>query len=141
MMNSLPLKHVAKVVLIDPDGHYLLMQRSDHPTFGDDPDLPGGTMEAGEDSVQTLLREVAEEIGVELQPNEVEHRHTSNQYSRHGTTYHLFSARVQSRPEIIMSWEHAGYEWLEPAEFLIRAKNATDTYMHMVHDVMHRKDK
>ena len=35
------MKKVAKLVMIDPDGKYLLMYRSDHPTFGTDPDLPG----------------------------------------------------------------------------------------------------
>lgn len=93
-------------------------------------------MEEGEDSVQTLLREVAEEIGLELQSQQVRHHFTGNQYSRHGTIYHLYSARVQVRPNIIMSWEHADYEWLEQKEFLTKAKNAQDTYMQMVHDVI-----
>lgn len=39
------MKQVAKLVIIDDRGKYLLMQRSSHPTFGDDPDLPGGTLE------------------------------------------------------------------------------------------------
>ena len=130
------MKQVAKIVLVDSEGHYLLMQRNNHPTFGFDPDLPGGTMEEGEDSLQTLLREVGEEIGVELLPHEVTHRYTGDNYSRHGTVYHLYSARVLSRPEIIMSWEHASYEWLESAAFLAKAGDAKDTFMHMVHDVM-----
>lgn len=98
-------------------------------------------MEEGEDSLQTLLREVTEEIGVELQPHQVAHHFTGNQYSRHGTTYHLYSARLQVRPDIIMSWEHVDYEWLEPHVFLMKAKNAQDTYMHMVHDVMNAQNK
>lgn len=140
-MNSLKPKHVAKVILIDKDGYHLLMTRSDHPTFGYDPDLPGGTMEEGEDSLQTLIREVAEEIGLELQPHQITHHFTGNQYSRHGTTYHLYSARLPVRPDIIMSWEHADFEWLELDLFLARAKSAQDTYMHMVHEVMNAERK
>ena len=135
------MKHVSKIVLIDNTNSYLLMTRSDHPTFGDDPDLPGGTMEIGEDSLQTLLREVTEEIGVELDPSSVAHLHTSSEYSHHGTTYHLYKAHIRIRPEIIISWEHSGYEWLEQTEFLLQAKNAKDTYMHMVHDVMSTENK
>lgn len=134
------MKHVAKIVLIDKNNKYLLLTRSDHPTFGYDPDLPGGTMEEGEDSVQTLLREVAEEIGLGLQSQQLTHHFSGNQYSRHGTTYHLYSAHLQIRPNIIMSWEHADYEWLEQQEFLSKAKNAQDTYMQMVHDVMNTED-
>lgn len=135
------MKHVSKIVLIDNTNNYLLMTRSDHPTFGDDPDLPGGTMEMGEDSLQTLVREVAEEIGVELDPSGVAHLHTSSEYSRHGTTYHLYKTHIRMRPEIIMSWEHSGYEWLKLEDFLLQAKNAKDTYMHMVHDVMRTENK
>ena len=42
------MKKVAKLVIIDSDDKYLLMHRSDHPTFGVDPDLPGGTLEDDE---------------------------------------------------------------------------------------------
>lgn len=135
------MKHVAKLVISDNDGYYLLMQRSGHPTFGNDPDLPGGTIEQGEDSLQTVLREVAEEIGVGLRPQEVTHICSSAEYSRHGTTYHLYGTKVVTRPEIMMSWEHSGYDWLEFADFLQKAKNAQDTFMHMVHDVMRAESK
>ncbi len=32
------------------------MYRGDHPTFGIDPDLPGGTLEDGESNLETILR-------------------------------------------------------------------------------------
>lgn len=54
------MKKVAKLVMIDPNDKYLLMYRSEHPTFGNDPDLPGGTLEDGESVLETMLREVEE---------------------------------------------------------------------------------
>ena len=51
---------VAKLLLIDPRGHLLLLERSNHPRFGNDPDLPGGTLEEGESLRETMVREVFE---------------------------------------------------------------------------------
>ncbi len=135
-MNLLMPSQVAKVVLIDGEGYYLLLHRNNHPSFGCDPDLPGGTLEDGEEPLQTLLREVVEEIGVVLRPEDVAHHFTGSEYSRHGTIYHLYSARVDVRPEIIISWEHVSHEWLQPEIFLSKSRNAKDTFMHMAHNVM-----
>jgi 8-oxo-dGTP pyrophosphatase MutT (NUDIX family) len=55
------MNKVAKLVIVDNQGKYLLMHRSEHPRFGTDPDLPGGTLEGSEEPIQTMLREVLEE--------------------------------------------------------------------------------
>ncbi len=34
--------------------------------------IPGGTLEQGEDSLQALMREVKEELGIELEKNDIE---------------------------------------------------------------------
>jgi len=130
------MKQVAKLVIIDADNHYLLMYRSDHPTFGRDPDLPGGTLEEGETLVEAMLREVFEEAGIEIDSNSVEQAYSGSDYSAHGTHYALFIARLSSRPEVKMSWEHSAYEWMDRPQFLLQAKNAKDTFMHMAHDIV-----
>jgi len=118
------MKTVAKAVLIDKDGKYLLMRRSDHPTFLNDPDLPGGTLEVGEDPFDTMLREVVEEIGVTLDPASIEQQYAGDEYSAHGTVYHLYTARLDERPEIVMSWEHSSYDWVDLDVFLEQAAQA-----------------
>lgn len=130
------MKIVAKAVLIDEDNKYLLMKRSDHPRFGRDADLPGGTLESGEAPLETMIREVTEEIGVALDSQRVEERYAGTDYSIHKTMYHLYTAQVGRRPDIVMSWEHSAYDWVEYEEFLEQSHAAVDTYMHMVHDVM-----
>jgi len=35
-----------------------------------------------------------------------------------------------------MSWEHSSYEWIDRDDFLEKVKDARDTYMHMVYDVL-----
>jgi len=59
---------VAKAILLDRDGRVLIYLRDDKPTipFPNQWDLIGGMVEARESALVGLLREVAEEIGVEL---------------------------------------------------------------------------
>lgn len=130
------MKQVAKLVLIDGREKYLLMWRSDHPAFGQDPDLPGGTLEEGEQPLDTMLREVVEEAGVAIDRTNVREVYAGTDYSAHDTHYSLYVAELAQTPDITMSWEHSAYEWLDRETFLENAKHAKDTYMHMVHDVM-----
>ena len=129
------MKQVAKLIMIDDDDKYLLMHRSGHPTFGGDPDLPGGTLEDGESPIETMVREVYEEAGVVVDKNKVQQLYVGVDYSAHQTQYSLFMTKLSERPQITMSWEHSSYEWLPRADFLEKAKNADDSYMHMVYDV------
>lgn len=128
------MKKVAKLLMIDPDDKYLLMYRSNHPVFGDDPDLPGGTIEDNETTLAAMLREVIEEAGVEINERDVREIYAGTDYSTHGTHYTLFMSKLSSRPKIVVSWEHSSYEWLDRDSFLKLSKDAKDTYMRMVHD-------
>lgn len=130
------MKQVAKLVIIDSDNKYLMMYRSDHPTFGIDPDLPGGTVEVGETLVEAMLREVKEEAGIKLTANDVEEVYSGTAYSAHGTHYSLFVSKLNTQPQVMKSWEHSSYAWLDRNEFLEKSKAAKDTYMHMVSDVL-----
>lgn len=130
------MKKVAKLLMIDPDSKYLLMYRSDHPTFGIDPDLPGGTLEDNETLLQTMLREVKEEAGINIDAHNVDEIYSGTGYSTHDTHYSLFVTKLNVRPEVVISWEHSSYEWLDCSDFLQKAKSAKDTYMHMVYDVI-----
>lgn len=128
------MKKVAKLILIDPENNYLLMYRSDHPTFGRDPDLPGGTLEDGETLMETMIREVEEEAGVMVDAQAVKEVYSGTDYSKHGTHYALYRAQLKTRPAIKMSWEHSAYEWLSRDIFLEKIKDAEDTYMRMVYE-------
>ena len=46
------MKKVAKLILVNEDGKYLLLYRSNHPHFPYDPDLPGGTLEKDENQMK-----------------------------------------------------------------------------------------
>lgn len=134
LQDQKPFKKVAKLVMIDKDNNYLMMYRSDHPMFGTDADLPGGTIEEGESAKIGLLRELQEEIGVTM--DDAQEIYSGFDYTTHGTHKTLYVTRVDERPEITISWEHSGYEWIPRDHFLEKSIHAKDDYMHMVHDVM-----
>lgn len=128
------MKKVAKLIMVDKDDQYLMLIRSNHPVFGSDPDLPGGTGEGEESALETLIREVEEEIGVTI--SDAEEVYAGLGYSSHGTFKSLFITQVEERPEIRLSWEHSGFEWISRDAFIEKAKNAKDDYMRMAYDVL-----
>ena len=132
------MKQVAKIVIVDENDRYLLLKRSNHPRFPNDPDLPGGTIEAGEGPVRAMLREVTEEVGIVLDPKAVAEKYVGQEFSARHTMYHLYETHVQRRPDVIISWEHASYAWVSRQEFLEQVSNAVDNYMRMVYQVMTR---
>ena len=105
-------------------------------SLGIDPDLPGGTLEEDETPLEAMLREVQEESGLVIDANDVREIYSGTEYSVRGTHYSLFVAKIKSCPEIMISWKHLSYAWVNRSEFLTKLKRAKDTYMQMVHDVL-----
>ena len=63
-----PLRiHVSAAVILDADGRLLLVRKSGTTAFMQ----PGGKPEPGETASETLSRELAEELGIRLHPDEL----------------------------------------------------------------------
>lgn len=134
------MKSVAKLILVDGDDNYLMMYRSDHPHYGQDPDLPGGTVEDGESTLEAMVREVEEEAQITIDPQDTIKLYEGTDYTKHGTNYVLYIVRLFERPNVVMSWEHSAYVWLPKEKFIEIASNAIDTYMHMTADILQKAD-
>ena len=132
------MKKVSKLLMIDQDDKYLIMYRSDHPTFGGDPDLPGGTHEDGETILETMVREVEEESGVLVDGENAELIYSGTDFSKNGTQYTLYVERLKARPEIVISWEHSSYEWISRDEFIEKVKDTKDSFMKMVYSTLQK---
>lgn len=129
------MKQAAKLIIIDENSKYLLMCRNNHPAFGNDSDLPGGTIEGNEEPARAMLREVKEETGIILNANDIKKVFESGEYAD-GYIYYLYTAKPSKRPVVSISWEHSSCEWIDRTDFLNRIKMAKDTFMHMVYVAM-----
>jgi 8-oxo-dGTP diphosphatase len=62
-----PIVLVAAVALIDPDGRVLLAQRPPGQYLAGMWEFPGGKVQAGETPEAALIRELTEELGIDVQ--------------------------------------------------------------------------
>jgi len=63
MVDGLPVRLAARIVLLDPGDRVLLMRYDDGPPNGSHWTTPGGGLNEGEDYPAAALRELAEETG------------------------------------------------------------------------------
>jgi 8-oxo-dGTP diphosphatase len=99
-----------QVILVDADGRILLQLRDDIPTipFPGMWAIPGGMLEPGETPLACIVREVAEELGVEIAPAEVAHLMTR---TRSYGIEHTFTARLDVPAEDIRLTEGQRVAW------------------------------
>ncbi len=78
-------------------------------------EFPGGKVEAGESPQQALLREIREELGLEIQVGELclQHTHHYSDFSISLSTYYCST----QQPEALALTEHVAYQWLEAGAF------------------------
>jgi dATP pyrophosphohydrolase len=110
------------VVIYTADGQVLLMERADAPGFWQS---VTGSQDAGETLIETAIREVREETGLdaaqfELTPWDIENRYEIYERWRHryapGVTHnteHVFGLRLPAPlPVNLAPREHLQYVWL-----------------------------
>lgn len=109
-------KRAAKAIIRRADGRALQLRRSEsHPHIPLTPDIPGGTIDDGEDAVAALIREVREEVGLDVSTAHIQLFSEMVQQDEHLTAsialYEITD--VDDNQEIVLSYEHDSYEWVE----------------------------
>ena len=66
MADDLPLILVVAVALVDVDGRILISQRPKNKSMSGLWEFPGGKIEDGENPEQALIRELKEELGIDV---------------------------------------------------------------------------
>jgi A/G-specific adenine glycosylase len=99
-----PRKHIshkieAVVGIIQKDGKYLIQKRPSSGLLADLWEFPGGKRKKGESRVETLRRELREELGAEVTDEQmlIKVRHA---YTQFNVTLHAFACKLKTRPDL-----------------------------------------
>lgn len=130
---------VAKALIQDSTGKVLLLTRGEtHPIFAGEIDLPGGIIEHDETYEDGIIREIQEETGIAIHPDQIVLSLTYGQDNRERRLYRAYLDTEQ--PVVTISWEHSTFAW-EPIETLLQSHGlfSRDEYMKRV--VSHLKSE
>ena len=112
-MSSIKLTLVVAVALIDTDNRILLAQRPEGKQLAGLWEFPGGKVEAGERPEETLIRELREELGIEVkEPCLAPLTFASHAYE----TFHLLMPLYVCRrwEGFVQSREGQALKWVRP---------------------------
>jgi len=114
-MAQVKLVVVVACALIDPDGRVLVAQRPAGKTMGGLWEFPGGKMEPGERPEDALIRELREELGIEVKEACLApFSFASHSYADFHLLMPLYVCRRwEGTPE---PREHSALKWLRPKE-------------------------
>jgi len=117
------IEAVAKVLLLNEKDEILVLRRSEypaHPEQSHQPDLPGGIVDPGESERRTVVREIQEETGIEIDPDDLKLAFAKTIFHEggHSRTRLLYAAKLDNTPPVILSWEHEGYVWCPKQDVL-----------------------
>ena len=106
-----------KAIIYNEDGKILTIRRSEDSPRPLTWDLPGGNLEFGEGLESSILREIKEEIGLEVEKllllNVFENLDSIDLFRV--TIGYTAKAKTTN---VILSHEHVDFKWVTPEEFL-----------------------
>ena len=106
---------VAACALIDPDGRVLIAQRPPGKAMAGLWEFPGGKVEAGERPEETLIRELNEELGIEVKEACLApFTFASHTYPDFQLLMPLYVCRRWEGT--VVAKEHSALKWVKPRE-------------------------
>jgi len=104
----------AKSVIARPDGNILLLKRSPQSKkMPGEWDFPGGKLDAGEDVLEALVREIREETNMDVSKSDFNVVWTETEFSDDELTSRItFLAKLPEVLDIQLSHEHVEHVWM-----------------------------
>lgn len=107
------VKIVSKALIKNKNGKYLLLYRGDtHPNFPGHLDLPGGEVESEETSKTATTREVQEETGICIYPNDLKKLFVKQYKNTKHVLFETVIDKTEADISVKLSWEHKKYRWM-----------------------------
>ncbi len=105
---------------LEHDGKVLMLHRQDQKPQGNTWDMPAGKVHDNESVNEALSREVEEELGIKINPENFEYsRKFYVKYPEYHYIYHVLTLKIDKMPEIKLNLEeNKGFTWLKPEEAL-----------------------
>jgi 8-oxo-dGTP diphosphatase len=101
--------HVVGAVIQNEEGQILCAKRAKHLTLGGFWEFPGGKIEESESHEQALIREIREEMGVEIEVGEL----VADIYHQYpNVIVHLITYRSTLKSGILSSTDHDELLWV-----------------------------
>jgi 8-oxo-dGTP diphosphatase len=108
------------------DSKYLITRRGPGQSGAGDWEFPGGKIEVGETETQALVREIKEELSIDLLESELhfvsENKH---EYETKIVNLKLYKSVIAFSPDLVLS-EHDLYEWLEKNQIPLQSLSPAD---------------
>lgn len=115
MTDTLPTVLVVAAALIDADGRVLIAQRPEGKALAGLWEFPGGKIEPGERPEQALIRELREELGIDVNATCLApFVFTSHAYDSFHLLMPLYLLRRWSGT--VQRREHAALKWVKPSQ-------------------------
>ncbi|MBS0652503.1 MAG: NUDIX hydrolase [Verrucomicrobia bacterium] len=101
-------------------GKILFLHRNPDKPQGQTWCVPGGKLEKGETAEQAVIREVMEEVGIDLKGKSLTYcRKVFVRFPDREFTLHLFQVQLDEEPLLkVSAGEHQGYRWVTMEEAL-----------------------
>lgn len=108
------------------DQHYLITRRGPGQAGAGEWEFPGGKVEPGETQTQGLVREIKEELSIDLvEKNLIFVADHIEHYPEKSVHIFLFKMVIGINPIIVLT-EHDQYNWLHKNDILISSLSAGD---------------
>jgi len=115
MANRLPAPRQVAAAIIWQDGRVLVARRGPGQRWEGHWEFPGGKLEDCESPQACIVRELAEELCVEVTATEVI---VESLFDGPGGAINLIAVRAHMDPQPIRLTVHDAFDWLTPAELL-----------------------
>jgi 8-oxo-dGTP pyrophosphatase MutT (NUDIX family) len=105
---------------VEYNNRFLLLHRQNHKPQGNTWGVPAGKVEQGESHLHALVREIKEEIGLEVYPEKLLFKNrTFVKFSDYDFVYDIYILRLSHEPEIRLdNRDHKDFIWTTPEEAL-----------------------